>query len=206
MHPGRIPFAFHHFGVCIKALQWKSACCCFNVFIQASSFVSSSSACLVNLFLWCYGPVRVCALLQLWDTWWCFGCSSDPESWRYKQEMLFMWGDTDWRNTSTASGGRSGPMVGVSFWNKIILLYLFKLWIVTLIWSEPEQTEWNPTLFQRQLCTQFCKYLTKMKHKCRISPQEGQAWTFHNSLAVGKAPFPVLFRHWIKPYVHHTQG
>lgn len=65
MHSGRIPFASDNFRVCIKALQWKSACSCLNVFIQASSFDSGSSACLIDLFLWCYSPVRMCALVQL---------------------------------------------------------------------------------------------------------------------------------------------
>lgn len=80
------------------------------------------------------------------------------------------------------------------------------LLIDTLIWSEPAQTEWNPTLFQRQVPTQFCDYPSKMKHECRSSNQEGQAWTLHDSLAMGKAPSPVLLGNWIKPYVHHTQG
>lgn len=35
------------------------------------------------------------------------------------------------------------------------------LWIVTPLWSESGQTEWNTTLFQRQVSTQFYNYPSK---------------------------------------------
>lgn len=120
IHPGRILFASDNLIASV------SKHCNENLHAPASMCLSRPQhlAAAHQLVLYmCF-----CAAMALWgcvlccswgDTWWCFGCSSDPE-------MLFIWGNTDWRNTSTDSGGRASPMVGVSFWNKIILLYLFQ--------------------------------------------------------------------------------